>query len=108
MTPGSHVRCRDAPPGCNLTSNRIPIWYHELMSTQIAVRLPDETVAFLDRLVAEKKAASRAEIIARALERERRREIAARDAAILAETGEDPDLAGLVRYVTGHPVDPDR
>jgi Arc/MetJ-type ribon-helix-helix transcriptional regulator len=78
------------------------------MSTQIAVRLPDETVAFLDRLVAEKKAASRAEIIARALERERRREIAARDAAILAETGEDPDLAGLVRYVTGHPVDPDR
>jgi len=78
------------------------------MSTQIAVRLPDDTVAFLDRLVAEKKAASRAEIIARALERERRREMAARDAAILAESGEDPDLAGLVRYMTGHPVDPDR
>lgn len=78
------------------------------MSTQIAVRLPDETVAFLDRLVAEKKAGSRAEIIARALERERRREMAARDAAILAEFGEDPDLAGLVRYMTGHPVDPDR
>jgi len=50
----------------------------------------------------------RAEIIARALERERRREMAARDAAILAETGEDPELAGLIRYVTGHPVDPDR
>ena len=78
------------------------------MSTQIAVRLPDDTVAFLDRLVAEKKAASRAEIIARALERERRREMSARDAAILAESGEDPDLAGLIRYVTGHPVDPDR
>lgn len=78
------------------------------MSTQIAVRLPDETVAYLDRLVAEKKAASRAEIIARALERERRREMAARDAAILAESGEDPDLAGLIRYMTGHPVDPDR
>jgi len=78
------------------------------VSTQIAVRLPDDTVAFLDRLVAEKKAASRAEIIARALERERRREMAARDAAILAESGEDPDLAGLIRYVTGHPVDPDR
>jgi Arc/MetJ-type ribon-helix-helix transcriptional regulator len=79
-----------------------------IMSIQIAVRLPDDTVAFLDRLVAEKKAASRAEIIARALERERRREIAARDAAILAESGEDPDLAGLIRYMTGHPVDPDR
>ena len=78
------------------------------MSTQIAVRLPDETVAFLDRLVREKKAASRAEVIARALERERRREMAARDAAILAESGEDPDLAGLIRYMTGHPVDPDR
>jgi Arc/MetJ-type ribon-helix-helix transcriptional regulator len=78
------------------------------MSTQIAVRLPDETVAFLDRLVTEKKAASRAEIIARALERERRREMAAKDAAILAESGEDPDLAGLIRYMTGHPVDPDQ
>ena len=78
------------------------------MSTQIAVRLPDDTVAFLDRLVMEKKAASRAEIITRALERERRREMAARDAAILAESGEDPDLAGLIRYMTGHPVDPDR
>ena len=78
------------------------------MSTQIAVRLPDDTVAFLDRLVSEKKAASRAEIITRALERERRREMAARDAAILAESGEDPDLAGLIRYMTGHPVDPDR
>ncbi|MGH7733786.1 MAG: YlcI/YnfO family protein [Gemmatimonadales bacterium] len=54
------------------------------MSTQIAVRLPDETVAFLDRLVAEGRAASRAALIARALERERRREMAARDAAILA------------------------
>jgi len=78
------------------------------VSTQIAIRLPDDTVAFLDRLVAEKKAASRAEVIARALERERRREMAARDAAILAESGEDPDLAGLIRYMTGNPVDPDR
>ncbi len=78
------------------------------MSTQIAVRLPDETVAFLDRLVAEGRAASRAAVIARALEHERRREMAARDAAILAASGEDPDLAGLIRYMAGHPVDPDR
>jgi Arc/MetJ-type ribon-helix-helix transcriptional regulator len=78
------------------------------MSTQIAVRLPDDTVAFLDHLVREHRAASRAEIITRALERERRREMAERDAAILAESGEDPDLAGLIRYMTGHPVDPDR
>lgn len=78
------------------------------MSTQIAVRLPDDVVAFLDRLVAEKKAASRAEVVTRALERERRLERAARDAAILADSGEDPDLAGLIRYMTGHPVDPDK
>jgi antitoxin MazE3 len=84
------------------------MWYHQVVSIQIAVRLPDETVAFLDRLVAEKKATSRAEIIARALERERRREMAARDAAILAESGEDPDLAGLIQYMTRHPADPDR
>ena len=84
------------------------MWYRQPMTIQIAVRLPDETVEFLDRLVAEKKAASRAEIVTRALERERRREMAARDAAILAESGEDPDLAGLIRYITGHPVDPDR
>jgi len=34
------------------------------------------------------------------VERERRREIAARDAAILAQSGEDADLAGLIRYTT--------
>lgn len=94
--------------GCDLRTLCIPKWYHQPMTIQIAVRLPDETVEFLDRLVAEKKAASRAEIVTRALERERRREMAARDAAILAESGEDPDLAGLIRYMTGHPVDPDR
>jgi Arc/MetJ-type ribon-helix-helix transcriptional regulator len=78
------------------------------MSTRIVVRLPDDTVAFLDRLVAEKKAASRAEIITRALERERRCEMAASDAAILAKYGQDPDLAGLIQYMSGHPVVPDR
>jgi Arc/MetJ-type ribon-helix-helix transcriptional regulator len=78
------------------------------MTTQIAIRLPDDVVAFLDRLVAEKKAASRAEVVTRALEREQRLERAARDAAILADSGEDPDLAGLIRYMTGHPVDPDK
>jgi Arc/MetJ-type ribon-helix-helix transcriptional regulator len=78
------------------------------VSTQIAIRLPDNMVAFLDHLVAEKRAASRAEVVVRALERERCREIASRDAAVLTESGEDPDLAGLIRYMTGNPVDPDR
>ncbi len=45
---------------------------------------------FVDRLVAEGKAPSRAAVVTRALERERRREVSARDAAILA-TGDDGD-----------------
>jgi len=53
------------------------------MSKQITVRLPDELVEFMDRLVDDNKAASRASVVARAMERERRRELAERDAAIL-------------------------
>ncbi|SNR31149.1 ribbon-helix-helix domain-containing protein [Blastococcus mobilis] len=67
------------------------------MSTQIAVRLPDDLVRFIDQLVSEGKAASRAAVVGLALERERRRQVAARDAAILAAAGDDEfdDLAEL-------------
>jgi Arc/MetJ-type ribon-helix-helix transcriptional regulator len=65
------------------------------MSKQIAVRLPDELVAFLDELVDAGSGRSRAAIVTRALERERRRAVAVRDAEILAESGPDPELAGL-------------
>lgn len=68
------------------------------MSTQIAVRLPDEIVAFLDREVSENRAPSRAAVVVRALERERRREIAARDAAILAASEPDQDLDALAQF----------
>jgi Arc/MetJ-type ribon-helix-helix transcriptional regulator len=68
------------------------------MSTQIAVRLPDEVVAFLDREVSEKRASSRAAVVLRALEREQRRQIAARDAAILAATEPDHDLDALAEF----------
>jgi Arc/MetJ-type ribon-helix-helix transcriptional regulator len=71
------------------------------MSKQITVRLPDELVEFMDQLVATDKATSRASVVARAMERERRRELAARDLAILAEYGEDPDLEGLASAVSG-------
>jgi Arc/MetJ-type ribon-helix-helix transcriptional regulator len=74
---------------------------------QIAVRLPDDMVASLDRLVAEGQAPSRASVVERALAREFRRLIAARDAAILAEVGEDPDLAGLADYAARAPMDVD-
>ena len=54
------------------------------MSTQIAVRLPDEIVAFIDDEVREQHSRSRAAVVLRALERERRRRLAERDAEILA------------------------
>jgi Arc/MetJ-type ribon-helix-helix transcriptional regulator len=71
------------------------------MSKQITVRLPDELVEFMDRLVDDNKASSRASVVARAMERERRRELAARDAAILAQHGDYPDLEGLAAAAGG-------
>jgi Arc/MetJ-type ribon-helix-helix transcriptional regulator len=54
------------------------------VGAQIAVRLPDDLVAFVDHLVSRGDATSRAAVVSRALERERRRRVAERDAAILA------------------------
>ncbi|MEI8409575.1 MULTISPECIES: ribbon-helix-helix domain-containing protein [unclassified Kribbella] len=71
------------------------------MSKQITVRLPDELVEFMDQLVAADKASSRATVVARAMERERRRELAARDLAILTEHGDYDDLDGLAAAASG-------
>lgn len=60
------------------------------MSTQIAVRLPDEIVAFIDDEIRGQHARSRAAVVLRALERERRRRLAERDAEILATTASAP------------------
>jgi Arc/MetJ-type ribon-helix-helix transcriptional regulator len=76
-----------------------------IVSIQIAVRLPDSTVEQLDRLVAGGHAPSRASVIERALAREFRRLIAARDAAILAQAGPDPDMDKLADYAAGVPQD---
>ncbi|MEA2217874.1 MAG: hypothetical protein QOJ35_500 [Solirubrobacteraceae bacterium] len=75
------------------------------MSKQIAVRLPDDIVDFVDTLIKDGKASSRATVVTRALERERRRAIAAQDAAILARAAADPDIDGLARHVAGAPID---
>jgi Arc/MetJ-type ribon-helix-helix transcriptional regulator len=72
------------------------------MSTQIAVRLPDEMVAFLDRSVAAGQAPSRAAVVAAALEREMRRQAAERDAQVLRENGPADDLDDLVRWSSTH------
>ncbi|MBA2577000.1 MAG: ribbon-helix-helix protein, CopG family [Euzebyaceae bacterium] len=75
------------------------------MSKQIAVRLPDDLVDFIDQLIDRGDATSRAVVVARAVAKERRREIAARDAAILAPLGDDPDLDSLAEYMARTPLD---
>ena len=72
------------------------------MSTQIAVRLPEEVVAFLDKAVAEGKATSRAALVSAAVEREMRRQAAETDAAILRKAGAADDLDSLVNWTTSH------
>lgn len=76
------------------------------MTTQIAVRLPDEMVRFLDRSVASGKAPSRAALVATALEREMRLQAAQQDAQILKKKGTADDLDELVTWsVTGATLD---
>lgn len=74
------------------------------MTTQIAVRLPDEMVAFLDRSVAEGDAPSRAAIVTQALEREMRRRAAERDAGVLRTMGAADDLDELVAWSASNAV----
>ncbi|MEV4900279.1 ribbon-helix-helix domain-containing protein [Citricoccus sp. NPDC055426] len=70
------------------------------MSTQIAVRLPDQLVAFLDRAVAEGLAPSRAALVTSALERELRRHLAEQDAQTLRDQGAADELDDLVVWST--------
>ncbi len=73
------------------------------MNKQIAVRLPEELVDFVDGIVDSGTGRSRASVVTKALQRERRRVIAARDAQILARTGPDPELAGLAQHAVRLP-----
>lgn len=72
------------------------------MSTQIAVRLPDQTVAQMDEFVKAGVVTSRTELVASAIERELRRRVAERDAAILREKGAADDLDSLVDWTVGN------
>lgn len=74
------------------------------MTIQIAVRLPDEMVRFLDRSVASGKAASRAALVAAALERETRLQAAQQDVQTLKENGTADDLDELVTWSVAHPT----
>jgi Arc/MetJ-type ribon-helix-helix transcriptional regulator len=86
----------------------IPCQYHHAVSKQIAVRLPEEVVDFIDREVDQRHIESRASFVLKALERERRRLIAARDAEILAErTTADDDFDALAAHVSTFELDID-
>lgn len=75
----------------------IPSWYHVGMTTQIAVRLPDDVVSWVDAQVSNGTAPSRAAVVAHALEQEWRRTLAERDAQILRQ-GHDDDLGDLADW----------
>lgn len=72
------------------------------VTTQIAIRLPDEMVRFLDRSVARGRAPSRAALVAAAVEREMRRQAAQEDADILEQEGPADDLDDLVSWSVSH------
>jgi len=77
------------------------------MSTQIAVRLPDAQVAFLDREVSQGHASSRAELVSKALRRMERERIAANDLEVIIESGGNPysELDGMLeRLVANYPA----
>ena len=76
------------------------------MSIQIAVRLPDDLVAYVDQQVIEGGASGRASVVARALRRELRQHLAERDARIYAESGSG-DLEGLASWAAEQPLDLD-
>lgn len=82
--------------------------YHIGMSKQIAVRLPEDLVEYLDGQVRVGAASSRAVAVARALGRERRRTRAAQDLAVLLgeRDDEDPDrLDDLAEFARRLPID---
>lgn len=70
------------------------------MSKQVALRLPDDLVAYLDQAVVDGVAASRAALVTRALQREIRYQAAVRDAEILQRSGAADDLDTLVTWTS--------
>jgi len=79
------------------------------MSTQIAVRLPDELVAYLDEAIADGRVKSRAELVARLIAREARRHRAEQDLLRLVEAGalEDVEALAMALATSGTPIDGD-
>jgi Arc/MetJ-type ribon-helix-helix transcriptional regulator len=77
------------------------------MSTQIAVRLPDELVAYVDQAVAAGRVKSRAELVSRLIARDARRQRAEEDLQRLIEAGalDDPDALAMAQATSATPID---
>jgi len=73
------------------------------MSTQIAVRLPDELVAYVDEAVAAGRVKSRADLVARLIARDARRQRAEQDLQRLIDQGalEDDEAVAIARATVG-------
>lgn len=79
------------------------------VSIQIAVRLPEELVAYVDKAVATGRVKSRAELVARLIERDARRQRAEEDLLRLVKRGalNDPELLAIVESTSGTSLDID-
>ncbi len=77
------------------------------MSKQIAVRLPEDLVKFVDALVAKGEVPSRAAAVVRALTHEQRRMRIAEDVAILSRSRVTDDLDELAEYGVHQPIELD-
>ena len=77
------------------------------MSTQIAVRLPDALVAYVDQAVAAGRVKSRAELVSRLIARDARRQRAEEDLQRLIEAGalDDPDALAMAKATSATPID---
>ncbi len=79
------------------------------MTIQIAVRLHDDMVSYLDAQVASGRARSRAQLIGYLVAREARRQRAVEDIEIMKRAGAMgyPDLAGIAEATAYRPLDLD-
>ncbi len=76
------------------------------MSIQIALRLPDDVVKYIDAEVAAGRAKSRSDVVARFVERDRRRIRAAEDVErLLADRTSDFDDLALAAVATKLDID---
>ena len=77
------------------------------MSTQIAVRLPEELVAYVDEAVAAGRVKSRAELVSRLIARDARRQRAEEDLQRLIAAGAlpDEDALRMAQATLGTPIE---